>query len=153
MENASLHFVGVSNKGTMTGQRIMEYYVRNSVPMPGEQTKEINLYGDYPEDGIDWYVSVIGDNYTEFFIQKDLLPVDRCDYQDYRITPVVLYAVFETGYIAVSGDHFIYFRISLFSLVLCLIEMYESSRKCFGYALELHLPPILFFSTSGEATE
>ena len=71
MENASLHFVGVSNKGTMTGQRIMEYYVRNSVPMPGEQTKEINLYGDYPEDGIDWYVSVIGDNYTEFFIQKN----------------------------------------------------------------------------------
>lgn len=70
MRTASLHFVGVSSKGTLAGQRIMEYYVKNSVPSPGEQPKEVILYGDYPEDGIDWYVSVIGDNYTEFFIQK-----------------------------------------------------------------------------------
>ena len=70
MKTASLHFIGVSNKGNMSGQRLMEYYVRNSIPSPDEQSKDVILYGDYPEDGIDWYVSVISDNYTEFFIQK-----------------------------------------------------------------------------------
>ena len=73
MKKTSIHISGISKKGLKAGQRVMEYYVRNTdddYPAPAT-TKSVDLYGDYPDGSIDWYVSVIGDNYTEFFIKEE----------------------------------------------------------------------------------
>ena len=73
LKKTSIHISGISKKGLKAGQRVMEYYVRNTdddYPAPAT-TKSVDLYGDYPDGSIDWYVSVIGDNYTEFFIKEE----------------------------------------------------------------------------------
>ena len=72
LKNSSIHVSGVSRKGLKAGQRVMEYYIRNTdddYPAPGTE-KDVIIYGDYPDGDVDWYVSVIGDNYTEFFIEQ-----------------------------------------------------------------------------------
>jgi hypothetical protein len=74
-KNTSFHLVGVYKNGLKAGQRVMEYYVKNTendYPSPSKKKSPVVLYGDYPDDVVDWYVSVIGDNYTEFFIKFNI---------------------------------------------------------------------------------
>jgi hypothetical protein len=72
-KKSSIHVAGVMTEGLKSGQRVMEYYIRNTdddYPAPGTE-KDVIIYGDYPDSDIDWYVSIIGDNYTEFFIKQN----------------------------------------------------------------------------------
>lgn len=73
-KNSTIHIVGTMKTGQLAGQRVVEQYFKTNdenYPSPSHGVLNITVFSDYPSERVDWYVSVIGNNFTEFFLRND----------------------------------------------------------------------------------